>query len=305
VTEAAGREAKADAAAPLSASHRLEALAAGAAFALFRALPLGAASALGGFVARTIGPRLGIARRAEKNLRRAFPDWPEARVRAVARQAWDNLGRTAAEYAKLDRIDCYAAGGRVRVSGVEHLDQLRDDGKAGIFFSGHLANWEVMPLAGAQRGLPISLVYRGANNPAVDDMILQARRAITDSNIPKGASGARQLIGIVRSGGHVAILVDQKLNDGIAVPFFGRMAMTAPAIAQLALKFDIPLVPVSCVRRQGARFEVTFHPPLDVPRTGDRAADTLAIMTKVNTMIEGWIRANPGQWLWLHRRWPD
>lgn len=283
----------------------MEAIVAGAAFALFRALPVGAASAVGGFLARTIGPRLGIARRAEKNLRLAFPDWPDDRVRAVARQAWDNLGRTAAEYAKLHAIDCYAAGGRVRVTGAEHIDRLKNDGKAGIFFSGHFANWEVMPLSIAQRGLPISLVYRGANNRAVDDMILEARRAITDSNVPKGAAGARQMIGIVRTGGHLGVLVDQKHNGGIPVPFFGKAAMTAPAMAQLALKFDIPLVPVSIVRHAGARFDVTFHPPLEITRTGDRAKDTLAVMTMVNALLEGWVREQPGQWLWLHRRWPD
>ncbi len=305
MAEAAGNEFGTGRAEALSASHRVEALVARTAFALFRALPLGAASALGGWLAHTIGPRLGIARRAEKNLRLAFPDWPDERVRAVAREAWDNLGRTVAEYAKLNAIDCFAAGGRVRVTGTEHIDRLKDDGKAGIFFSGHLANWEIMPLSVAQRGLPISLVYRGANNPTVNDMILQARRAITDSNVPKGAAGARQMIGIVRAGGHIGMLVDQKLNTGIPVPLLGRPAMTAPAMAQLALKFDIPLVPVSIVRRVGASFDVTFHPPLEIARTGDRAADTLAVMTKVNEMLGDWIREQPGQWLWLHRRWPD
>lgn len=305
MTETAGGASTQDQAEPLSPSHRVEANVAIAALALFRALPLGAASAVGGWLARTVGPRLAIARRAEESLRRAFPDWPDEQVRAVARQAWDNLGRTAAEYAKLNTIDCYADGGRVRVTGTEHIDRLRDDGKAGILFSGHFANWEIMPLAVAQRGLPISLVYRGANNPAVDDMILQARRGATDSHVPKGAAGARQMIAIVRAGGHLGMLVDQKHNAGIAVPLLGRAAMTAPAMAQLALKFDIPLVPLSIVRGKGARFDVTVHPPLEISPTGDRAADTLSVMTKVNELLGEWIRAHPGQWFWLHRRWPD
>jgi KDO2-lipid IV(A) lauroyltransferase len=289
----------------LSFGQRLEAVALGAAIVLFKLLPVGAASGLGGWLGRTLGPRFGITARARKNLARAIPELSKAEVRAAAKEMWENLGRTVGEYPKLNNIDCYAPGGRVEVVGAEHIDRIRDDGRAGIFFSGHLANWEIMPLAVAQRGCPISLVYRGANNPAVNDMILEARGAITDSNVPKGAAGARQMIDIVRQGGHLGMLVDQKLNAGIPIPFFGRDAMTAPAMAQLALKFDIPLIPVSVARLNGARFRVTVHPPLELPNSGDRTADTRAIMLEVNRLLENWIRENPAQWLWLHRRWPD
>lgn len=289
----------------LSFGQRVEAVALAAAILLFKSLPVGAASGLGGRLGRTLGPRFGITGRARKNLARAIPELSKDEVRSVAKEMWENLGRTVGEYPKLNNIDCYAAGGRVEVVGAEHIDRVRDDGKAGIFFSGHLANWEIMPLAVAQRGCAISLVYRGANNPAVNDMILEARGAITDTNVPKGAAGARQMIDIVRRGGHLGMLVDQKLNAGIPVPFFGRDAMTAPAMAQLALKFDIPLIPVSVVRLRGARFRVTVHPPLELPSSGDRAADTRTIMLEVNRLLESWIRENPAQWLWLHRRWPD
>ncbi len=286
-------------------SHRIEAIALGAAILLFKLLPVDAASGLGGWLGRTLGPRLGITARARKNLARAIPELSEAEVRATVKQMWDNLGRTVAEIPKLQDFECYAAGGRVEVVGTEHIDRARDDGKGGIFFSGHLANWEIIPLCTAQRGCSPSLVYRGANNPAVNDMILAARGAATDTNVPKGAAGARQMIGIVRKGGHLGMLVDQKLNAGIAVPFFGRDAMTAPAMAQLGLKFGIPLIPVSIVRLKGARFRITVHPPLDLPDSGDRAADVRTIMVEVNRLLESWIRETPAQWLWLHRRWPD
>jgi len=100
------------------------------------------------------------------------------------------------------------------------------------------------------------------------------------------------------------MLVDQKMNNGIAVPFFGRPAMTAPALAQLALRFDCPVVPARVVRLNGAHFQLIVYPPLEVAKTGDREHDTLTLMTQVNTMIEGWIRERPEQWLWLHNRWP-
>jgi len=101
------------------------------------------------------------------------------------------------------------------------------------------------------------------------------------------------------------MLVDQKMNDGIAVPFFGRDAMTAPAIAQFALRLGCVLVPVRTERLSGARFRITVDPPLTVETTGDRGADEYALMARITLMIEGWVRARPEQWLWLHRRWPD
>jgi KDO2-lipid IV(A) lauroyltransferase len=101
------------------------------------------------------------------------------------------------------------------------------------------------------------------------------------------------------------MLVDQKLNDGIAVPFFGRDAMTAPALARLARRYDCIVVPVRVVRLGGAHFRLICDPPLKVPKTADAQADALALMTEVNATIERWIRARPEQWFWLHRRWPE
>jgi KDO2-lipid IV(A) lauroyltransferase len=99
------------------------------------------------------------------------------------------------------------------------------------------------------------------------------------------------------------MMVDQKLNDGIVVPFFGRNAMTAPAIARLALRFDCPIVPVRLERRIGARFRLTVLPPMRVTDSGDTAADVLTEMTLINAIVETWVRANPEQWLWIHKRW--
>ncbi|NQV79632.1 MAG: lauroyl acyltransferase [Alphaproteobacteria bacterium] len=272
--------------------------------ALCRALPVGAASAIGGALARTIGPRLALTRRAARHYARAFPDATGAQITTAMRAMWDNLGRTVFEYPNLVKIDCYN-GTRVTVHGAEHLDALRDDGRAGIFFSGHLANWEIMPLSVAQRGCDISLVYRAANNPHVDRMILRARGAITNAHVPKGAPGARQMLKIIKAGGHLGMLVDQKLNAGINVPFFGHPAMTAPAIAQLALKYDLPVVPCAVRRTHGAHFVVTYAPPLEHPTSGDHEKDVYDLMVAINTFLEDAIRANPPHWMWLHRRWVD
>lgn len=171
--------------------------------------------------------------------------------------------------------------------------------------TGHIGNWEVQPVACMQLGRPVLVVYRAANNPLVDAMIDRARRPISAGTAPKGAEGARTILRTLRNGGFAGMLVDQKMNDGIAVPFFGRPAMSPAAIAQMALRYGLDIVPARCERLDGARFRVSFHPPIAFTPSGDREADILALMTAVNRVLEDWIRERPEQWLWLHNRWPE
>ncbi|MEQ8195116.1 MAG: lipid A biosynthesis lauroyl acyltransferase [Rhodospirillales bacterium] len=288
---------------------RLEAAALNGIFALIRLLPFRAASALGGFLGRTVGPLLRAHRTALKNLKRAFPEKSDADIAAIAKAMWDNIGRTAFEYPHLGKFVFYESGrenpnGNVEIVGLEHAVKLRDDGKAGIFFSGHLANWEVMAHAIHYTGIPPYIFYRAPNNPYVEN-IFRSRKLWQGDLIPKGAEGARRAIACVRDGGHLGMLVDQKMNDGIAVPFFGRDAMTAPALAQFALKGDLPVAPMNIERLGGVRMRVTFYPAIPIRKTANRHADILAAMTNVNKIIETWIRRHPEQWLWVHNRWPD
>jgi KDO2-lipid IV(A) lauroyltransferase len=154
-------------------------------------------------------------------------------------------------------------------------------------------------------GLQLHVVYRQANNLLVDRLIQDMRRDLALGTIAKGSAGAREIVRLLREGDSIGMLVDQKMNDGIAVPFFGRDAMTAPAPAQLALRYDLPLIPVRCERLDGACFRVSFHPPLALPADMPRQEAIRALTAQINTALEEWIRTRPGQWLWLHRRWPD
>ena len=122
---------------------------------------------------------------------------------------------------------------------------------------------------------------------------------------PKGPKGSIKMLRALKEGHSLAMLVDQKMNDGIAVPFFGRDAMTAPAIAEFALRYDMPLIPARVIRTQGAHFKATIYPPLTCKKTGDTEKDVLTIMTTVNATLESWIRENPEQWFWVHKRWPN
>lgn len=285
--------------------HPLQAAAAIVVYSVFRLLPLDWASALGGWLGRTFGPHLPFSRRAVRNLTNAFPEKSSAEIAAIVRGMWDNLGRVAAEYPHLGEIDVYDPEGRVETTGGEYVDELREDGRAGIFFSGHIANWEIVSLGATQRGVPLDRVYREANNRLVEWLYQRGRVTVEGALIPKGPAGARVLLKSLKDGKHLGMLVDQKMNDGIPVPFFGRDVMTAPALAELALRFDCPVVPARVERLKGARFRLTILPPLELVHTGDRQADVAANMAKVNALIEQWIRATPEQWLWLHNRWPD
>ena len=285
-------------------AYRAEARIAALAIGALRLLPLDWASALGGALARIIGPRLGVTKRARINLHAAMPELGESEIEAIVRGMWDNLGRIAFEYPHLAKIKVFAGDGRVEVRGRDSLERALAAGRKVILFSGHLGNWEIAALAGGQYGLDIAQIYRAANNPLIDAMLARLRGEAGEL-IPKGAVASRRAVAALRRGGHLSLLVDQKLNDGIAVPFFGRDAMTAPALAVLSLRFDCDVLPVRVERRRGARFRLTIHPPLPLPNSGDRDTDVLALMTAVNQTLEAWIRERPEQWFWLHRRWPD
>jgi Kdo2-lipid IVA lauroyltransferase/acyltransferase len=268
---------------------------------------LSAASATGGFLARTLGPRAGASKRARINLRRALPNLSEAEIERTIRGMWDNLGRVVAEYPNLRRFKIFDPKGKIEPTG--SILRLREN-KPGpderyIFISAHYGNWEIAALAVTQAGLDAVEIYRAANNPLVDRLMLRARGAIGNELVPKGALGARRMLAAIRSGRHICMLVDQKINDGMAVPFFGRDAMTGTAVALFALKYDCRIVPIRVERLGGTRFRVSFDEPMPVTRTGDREADTRTLLTAINARIEGWVRARPDHWFWLHRRWPE
>ena len=281
---------------------RVEALAARALFGLFALLPVDWASALGGGLARLVGPWLKPSRVARRNLTNAFPELDAAVIDRLVRESWDNLGRVVAEIPHLD----WLARHRVEIAGLDVLHAMRDDGLPGMFISAHFGNWELGAAIGHHEGLPITVIYRAANNPLVEDLYRKGRAAAAiGGQIAKGPQGARAAMEVLKSGGHLAMLVDQKMNDGIAVPFFGRDAMTAPAAVRFALRYHCPLVPTKVERLGGAHFRITFHPPILPDRKAEVHQETLAVMTELNAQIESWIRAAPGQWLWMHKRWPD
>ncbi len=275
-------------------------------------LPVEWTSNLGGSLFSLLGPLLSPSRRARKNLSKAFPEWSDDHINRTISGMWNNLGRTAFECAHLSAFLPYRPESRVEVKGAEIVDQIVASDRPAIFFSGHIGNWELMTMAVRRHRAysafddRVCLIYRALNNPLADAQLLYQRKTfITENAFPKGASGARGMIDFLRRKGAVCMLIDQKMNDGIPVPFFGRMAMTAPAAAQMALRYGAVLVPVSNRRLAHSRFEVTFHAPLEIIATGDKNADLVTIMRQCNEFLEERIREHPEQWFWVHRRWAD
>jgi Kdo2-lipid IVA lauroyltransferase/acyltransferase len=294
---------------PRLADH-LEAWGAALVFGALALLPIEWASALGGALARRIGPFLGISNQARNNLRRAFPGTGESEIERIVAGMWDNLGRVAAEYPNLRKIRIFAPDGPVETHGFEHMDNAVAQGRRMIIFSGHLANWEIGALAAVQYGetvtepYRVTQIYRAPNNPLVDRIIARCR-GDRGEYIPKGVSAARRAFSALYRGEHLTMLADQKLNEGIPVPFFGRPAMTATALALLALRFVCDVLPARVERLNGAHFRLTVFPPLPLPNSGDLDADVAMLTADVTAVLESWIRDRPEEWLWVHRRWPD
>jgi KDO2-lipid IV(A) lauroyltransferase len=294
---------------PLTTAERLRYLAEAAPFylamGLFWLIGIDAASALGGFIGRQIFYRIRpVMDRARENLRAAYPDMTPPQMESIICEMCDNLGRTTAEYPHLDKLKLHGPNPRLEIAGKEIADAEIARGKGVMFISGHFANWEGMPVMATQLGYDGGLVYRPPNNPYVDSYISRQRASAGPKvQIGKGAQGTRKIFTMLRRGMCILLLVDQKTEQGVAAPFFGRDAMTTPAPAALALKLGSTLLPASNERLGGARFRMTIHPPIEYTPTGNHDADIQALTVKINAAIEAAVRARPSQWLWIHRRW--
>lgn len=283
---------------------QLEAAALRFGLAIFRALPVDIASFLGGWFGRTIGPHLRAQRTAERNIRRALPHLGEAEVQQILDGMWDNIGRVLGEYAHLPKL--LADRSRVELVDPDHVAAtLRDDRIGALLLSAHFGNWELSATPGYRSGLRQTNFYRALNNPYADAILRGLREPLTPGGfLVKGVDGTRRAIALLKAGAHIGLLADQKQNDGIAVPFFGRDAMTTPAPAALAQIANVPIVADKVERLRGAHFRVTVY-KISPAASGDRKADIAETTRRLNALFEDWIRDRPDLWFWVHRRWPD
>lgn len=293
----------------VSFAMQVEAALAKGLLAVFKKMGPVRASDFAGCASRFIGPLLPVSRIADKNLQLAMPELNATQRKRIVRGVWENLGRTVGELPHLSTLkENTHSGPGFEVVGAKYLEEQARNGGSVLFMSGHIGNWEMLPPGVARHSTPFASFYRAAANPMIDQMIRSLRDAAMQPTptplFAKGARGAREALAYVSKGGRLGMLVDQKMNDGVEASFFGRPAMTAPALAAMALRYRCPIIPGYVERLGPARLRIIVEAPLQLPDTGDKKQDLTLLVQMVNDRLEQWIRKKPESWLWLHRRWP-
>jgi KDO2-lipid IV(A) lauroyltransferase len=265
---------------------------------LMDCLPLKISTNMAARFFQIVGMRLKVSKIAKSNLQKSFPDLSKQEIEKIILQVWDNFGRTAAETSPIMKLPQHKFNSHIKITGLENL--LKFKGKAALIYTAHLANWEFIAKALLPYDLKFGAIFRRANNRLVDKLIDDIRHNIDIHMIPKGKAGAKELLKALKNNEQIVMLVDQKMNDGIKIPFLGRDAMTAPAIATLAIRYDCPIIPIQVIRLRDSNFEMIIHPNLEKEKK-----TVEEIMLEINNQIGQWVKARPGQWFWLHRRWMD
>jgi KDO2-lipid IV(A) lauroyltransferase len=262
-----------------------------------------------GRVARLIGPALREQRIGRANLTAAFPEKTPEEIETILAGVWDNLGRVGAEFAHLDHVwdfsEEHPNEGRIDLSQRTHdlFHQLRLDGKPGLIFASHLANWELPALAAVAHGLDTAILYRRPNIASADRIIQEMRQVKMGTLVPAGRDAPLRLAEALQRGQHVAMLVDQYLSSGVEVTFFGRKTKANPTLARLLRQIECPVHGVRIIRLPGRRFRAELTEEIAPVRDASGQIDVQRTTQVITSVIEGWIREHPEQWLWLHRRW--
>ncbi|HTB01241.1 MAG TPA: lipid A biosynthesis lauroyl acyltransferase [Bradyrhizobium sp.] len=263
-----------------------------------------------GRVTRFIGRRLREDRVGRENLTAAFPEKSQEEIETILAGVWDNLGRFGAEFAHLDHIWDYDVDHPEKDSRVEFgartkqlFDQLRDDGKPALIFTSHLGSWELPALGAVAHGLDCAILYRRPNSESADRAIERIRAVNMGTLIPAGRDAPLKLAEALKNNQHAVMLVDQYLTNGVEVTFFGRKTRANPMLARLLRQIECPVHGVRVIRLPGHRFRAELSEEVKPVRDAAGQIDIQGTMQAVTSVVEGWIREYPDQWLWLHRRW--
>ncbi len=281
----------------------VEALIVKLALLIFYAMNEKKASDVAAKIAKFVGKKIPVHRLAYQNLSNAMPEISEEKKAEILDEMWDNLGRIVGEFPHIIHCPINEIERFVKLTRetLNNLNEIKNSKKGGIIFGAHTGNWEVGPKVFAKYGINASTVYRPLNNPYVEKMTSVNRGT---KLITKGGIGARKIIEVIKNGGFVIILVDQKASEGELVKFFHDDAITATSVARIALKYNVPLIPVRSVRIEHSfKFYLELEKPLAFQRTIDLNFDTLNLTRKINLKLEEWIRQYPSQWFWVHNRW--
>ena len=269
-------------------------------FSLFKIFGFKISSKIGGKLFEIIGPIFRSKKLIHTNIRKAFPKNNSVEIKKLTKLMWNNYGRVFAEYMFIKDFRFEKIDSKIEIIGQEVLDEIKKSNKPVVFISGHFSNFELMAMQIEKAGIELSAIYRPLNNIFLNRIMEKIRKKyICKNQIKKGIAGTRELIKFQRNNYSIALMIDQRVSEGEKVNFFNQEAYTTTIPAQLAKKFDMPIVPIFIERVNDTNFKIKISKPVNFLKS-DSIKD---ITSKLNVIIEEMILKNPTQWIWSHNRW--
>ena len=269
-------------------------------FSLFKILGFKISSAIGGKLFEIIGPMFRSKKLIHSNIKRAIPDINLQDINKLTKLMWNNYGRVFAEYIFIKDFRSGKIDSTVEIIGQETLDEIKKINKPVVFISGHFSNFELMAMHLEKAGIELSAIYRPLNNIFLNKIIEKIRKNyICKNQIKKGIGGMKKLISLKKNNYSTALMIDQRVSEGIKADFFNQEALTTTIPAQLVKRFDIPVVPIFIERINGINFKITINKPLNF----SKETSIKDITIELNQILEKMIISNPEQWIWSHNRW--
>ena len=269
-------------------------------FIIFKLIRLKLASNFSSKIISLLGPLFRSKNLINSNLLRAFPNLKQNEINKISKEMWGNYGRILSEYIFIKSIKESRINNILEIEGQEILEKIKQNNKPVIFISGHFNNFELMAMHIEKSGIDLAAVYRPLNNKFLNFFMEKIRRKyICKNQIKKGISGTRKLLKCFKDNTSIALMIDQRVSQGIRSNFFNHKALTTTIPAQFVKKYNCKVVPIYIERTKAFNFKLTVHKPLEY-RTNETIED---ITLNLNNVLEEMILKNPGQWIWSHNRW--
>ena len=269
-------------------------------FVIFKLLGVKFSSNLSGKIFEKIGPFFRSKKIIHSNIKKAFPNTNLENIEKISKSMWNNYGRIFAEYIFIKDFRSGNLSSKIEIDGEEILEEIIKSKKQVIFVSGHLSNFELMAMCIEKSGIKLSAIYRPLNNIFLNKIMERIRKKyICKNQIKKGIGGLKQLINLKKKNYSTALMIDQRVSEGILSNFFNEKALTTTIPAQLIKKFNIAVVPIYIERIEGINFRIKVNNPINFPQE----TSIQNITDELNQILEKMIYKNPNQWIWSHNRW--
>jgi KDO2-lipid IV(A) lauroyltransferase len=269
-------------------------------FLIFKILGLNYASYISGKIVSLIGPLFRSKNLIRSNILRALPDLKAYQIEKITKKMWNNYGRILAEYVFIKYFRNTKFQNNIEIVGQEILDNIKKNNEPVIFVSGHFDNFELMAMQIEKSGVNLAVVYRPLNNKFLNFIMERIRKNyICKNQIKKGISGTKQLLSFFKQKTSIALMIDQRVSQGIKSNFFKSEALTTTIPAQFVKKFKCKVVPIYIERIKDIKFKLTIHDPLVY--SGNDSIESITL--DLNHLLEKLILKNPDQWIWSHNRW--